>query len=158
MLVKRAAVVLISGFLAATAVQAQPSTPGAGVVATTAWSRATPPGADTAAVYITLKSPVADKLIAVTTPEAGKAEVHQMTMNGNVMIMREVQGGLDLPPGQAVSLQPGGYHLMLTGLKAPLKLNQTFPLHLTFQVSPPIDVIARVASIGASTPPSAAPQ
>ena len=81
-----------------------------------------------------------------------------MTMNGNVMIMREVQGGLDLPPGQAVSLQPGGYHVMLTGLKAPLKLNQTFPLHLTFQVSPPIDVIARVASIGASTPPSAAPQ
>ena len=144
--------------LAATApvqLHAQPTQPGDGVTATQAWSRATPPGADTAAVYITLKAPTTDKLVAVTTPEAKKAEIHTMTMNGNVMIMRDVPGGLALPAGLPVALQPGGYHIMLTGLTSPLKLGQTFPLHLTFAISPAIDITARVASIGASVPPSA---
>ena len=152
---KYAAAVLMAGFLIAASAQAEPSVPGSGVSATTAWCRTTPPGADTAAVYVTLKSPVQDRLIAATTPAAANAEIHQLTMNGTVMVMREVQGGLFLPPGEPVSLQPGGYHIMLTGLKGPLKLNQTFPLHLTFQVSQPIDLVARVAAIGVSTPPAA---
>ena len=125
------------------------------MTATTAWSRATSAGADSAAVYVTLKSPVLDRLVAASSPEAGKAEVHQITVDAGVMVMRPLQGGLVLPPGQPVSLQPGGYHIMLTGLKGPLTLNQTFPLHLVFQVSQPIDVVARVAAIGVSTPPAA---
>lgn len=152
---KRAVVASIVGLLAAASAQAQPSVPGSGVTATTAWSRVTPTGADTAAVYVTLKSPVLDRLVGASTPEASKAEMHQITVDGGVMVMRPVQGGLVLPPGQPVPLQPGGYHIMLTGLKAPLKLNQTFPLHLTFQVSQPIDVVARVAAVGVSTPPAA---
>lgn len=152
---KRAAALLASVLLAATAAHAQPAEPGNGVTATQAWSRATPPGAQTAAVYVTLKAPTQDKLVGITTPEAMKAEVHLMAMNGNVMVMRDIPGGLPLPPGQPVSLQPGGYHIMLTGLTGPLKLGQTFPLHLTFQKSQPIDIVARVAAIGASTPPAA---
>ncbi len=152
---KHAAALLASVLLTATPAPAQPSQPGSGVTATQAWSRATPPGAQTAAVYVTLKAPVQDKLIGVATPEAKKAEVHLVAVNGNVMEMREVPGGLPLPPGQPVSLQPGGYQIMLTGLTGPLKFGQTFPLRLTFLVSQPIDIVARVAAIGASIPPDA---
>ena len=148
---KCAAVALIAGLLTAGSAHAQPSVPGSGVTATAPWSRATPGGADTAAVYVTLKSPVQDRLIGASSPQAAKAEIHQITVSGNVMVMRELQGGLSLPPGQPVPLQPGGYHIMLTGLKGPLTLNQTFPLHLVFQVSQPIDVVARVAAVGVST-------
>ena len=130
---------------------AQPSQPNA-VAATAAWSRATPPGAQTAAVYLTLKSAFADKLVAISTPAAKTAQVHSMTMDGNVMRMRDVTN-LDLPAGQPVSLQPGGYHIMLEGLAAPLKRGQTIPLHLTFQKSAPIDVQAVVATMGATTAP-----
>ena len=82
--------------------------------------------------------------------------VHEMTMDGNVMRMRPVPGGLALPPGQAVTLQPGGYHIMLEGLKSPLKQGQGIPLHLTFAKSNPVDVTATVAAIGASGPASGA--
>ena len=77
-------------------------------------------------------------------------------MDGNVMRMRPVSGGLSLPAGQLVILQPGGYHNMLEGLKAPLKQGQTVPLHLTFATSAPVDVTASVAGIGANGPGSAA--
>ena len=77
-------------------------------------------------------------------------------MANNVMVMRELVGGLLLPAGEPVSLQPGGYHIMLLGLTTPLKLGQTFPMHLTFAISPAIDITARVAAIGVSSPPAAA--
>lgn len=119
-----------------------------------AWSRATPGGASTAAVYATLNSPAGDTLTGASSPVAKTASVHEMSMDGNVMRMRPVTGGLALPPGQAVTLQPGGYHIMLEGLKVPLKQGQTVPLHLTFSKSAPVDVTATVAAIGASGPAS----
>lgn len=155
MLAKSAFALLIAGLLAATAAQAQPTMPGDGVTASQAWSRVTPPGADTAAVYVTLKAPVGDKLIAASTPEAKEVKIHQITMANNVMIMRELVGGLLLPAGEPVPLQPGGYHIMLLGLTSPLTLGQTFPMHLTFAISPAIDIVARVAAIGVSSPPAA---
>lgn len=120
-----------------------------------AWSRATPGGATTGAAYATLNSPGGDTLTGVSTPVAKSASVHEMTMDGNVMRMRPVPGGLALPPGQAVTLEPGGYHIMLEGLKQPLRQGQTVPLHLTFQHAPPLDVAAAVEGIGASGPPPA---
>ena len=117
-----------------------------------AWSRATPGGAATGAVYLTLDSPAGDTRTAVSSPAAETATVHEMAMDGAIMRMRAVAGGLALPPGQAVTLRPGGYHIMLEGLKAPLKQGQTLPLHLTFAKSAPVDVVATVAGIGASGP------
>lgn len=155
MLGRRAAALLTASLLATPAAWAQPVTPGTGVQASQAWSRATPPGADTAAVYVILKAPTADRLIGGTTPEAKKVEIHQITMDGNVMVMRAMPNGLALPPGQPVSLQPGSYHVMLTGLTNPLKLGDTFPIHLSFQTSPAIDLVVRVAAIGVSEPPPA---
>lgn len=120
------------------------------------WSRATPPGATTGVVYMTLQSPAGDTLVGVSSPASATAEVHEMKMDGAVMQMREVAGGLPLPPGQAVRLQPCGYHVMLMGLKAPLKQGQSVALHLTFGKAPPVDVTAPVAALGATTAPGGA--
>ena len=129
----------------------------ADVVAEQPWSRATPPGASTGAVYLTLTSKDGDTLVGATSPASSGAGVHEMTMDGTIMRMREVTGGLPLPPGQAVTLQPGGLHIMLTGLKAPLKRGGTVQLHLTFAKSPPLDVTAPIAGIGAAAPAGSSP-
>ena len=74
-----------------------------------------------------------------------------MAMDGAVMRMRPVEG-IDLPPGQAVALKPGGYHIMLMNLRAPLTVGQTFPLHLTFANSPAEDVQVMVQPASATGP------
>ena len=79
-----------------------------------------------------LTSKQATRLIGITSPAAQVAEIHEMKMDGDVMRMRAVPG-VDLPAGQAVELKPGGYHLMLLDLKAPLAPNSAVPLTLTFQ-------------------------
>lgn len=123
------------------------------VTVTNAWSRATPAGATTAAAYMTLASPTGDRLLAIATPAAKDAQLHEMTMAGGVMRMREIPGGLDLPAGKPVALAPGGNHLMLSGLAAPLKQGQTLPLDLTFQRAGKVHVDAVVGSIGATKMP-----
>ncbi len=138
--------------VSSTAVLAQQPAP---VEAQGAWARATPPHASTGAIYLTLTSPSGDKLTGASSPAAGRASVHEMRMDGNVMRMRPVEGGLDLPAGQPVTLAPGGYHVMLEGLKAPLKPGQAVPLHLSFQKAPPLDIEAQVQAIGAPGPGAA---
>lgn len=158
MLLRTTAAILLATLAAPlTAAHAQPSVPGSGVTATTPWTRATT--TDTAAVYVTLKSPVQDRLIAVTTPGTPgvKAEIDLMVVDGGITVARALPAGLALPPGQPVALQPGGYLIGLTGLTKPLQLNDTFPLRLTFAISQPIDLTARVAAIGPSNPPAANP-
>jgi periplasmic copper chaperone A len=123
----------------------------ADVQVTNAWARATPGGAQTAAAYVTILSPTADRLTAAATPAAQKAELHSMTMDGNVMKMRQVDG-IDLPAGQAVTLKPGGYHIMLTGLAQPLTEGQTFPLTLTFDKAGARDVTVTVQKVGSMGP------
>ena len=97
-----------------------------------AWARATPGKAEIGAAYLTIRSPTADRLVAASTPAAKKAELHTMSMAGMVMKMRPVDG-VDIPPGEAVSLKPGGVHIMLIGLAKPLKEGEAFPLTLTFE-------------------------
>jgi len=145
---------LIAAIVLAAASVAQAQTQSVSVQ--NAWSRATPPGAKTGAVYFTLTSPVDDKLVGASSPAANMAQVHEMKMDGNVMRMREVEGGLPLPAGKPVTLEPGGYHLMLMGLKAPLKQGQSVTVHLTFAKAPPQDVTAPVGAIGATHAPGSA--
>jgi copper(I)-binding protein len=116
-----------------------------------AWARATPGGAQTAAAYVTLVSPADDRLTGVATPEAQKAELHSMTMENGVMKMRQVDG-IDLPAGKAVTLKPGGYHIMLTDLTQPLKEGQTFPLTLTFAKAGTQNVTVAVQKVGSMGP------
>jgi copper(I)-binding protein len=118
---------------------------------TEAWARATPGGAQTAAAYVTVESATGDRLTGASTPAAQKAEIHEMTMDGNVMRMRPV-GGIDLPAGKAVTLKPGGYHIMMTGLAKPLQQGQTFPLTLDFAKAGQRQVTVSVEKIGAMGP------
>ncbi len=120
-----------------------------------AWARATAPQQKVGGAYVTLISPDDDLLVGVSSPVAGRAEVHEMRMDGNVMRMREVEGGLALPAGKVVALAPGGYHIMLMDLKQPLVAGQVIPMQLRFRSAPPLDLQVRVAPVGASAPPSA---
>ena len=117
-----------------------------------AWARATPGGAQNAVVFLTIRSPVADRLVAVSTPAAATAAVHEMTMTGMVMKMRRLSE-LEIPAAKPVRLQPGGRHIMLEGLKAPLRQGQSFVLDLRFAKAGARQVTVAVASAGASGPP-----
>ena len=97
-----------------------------------AWARASVPGQKATGAFMTLTAPAATQLVGVSSPAAGVAEVHEMAMQGDVMKMRAIPA-LDLPAGKAVELKPGGYHVMLLDLKAPLPKDSTVPLTLVFQ-------------------------
>jgi copper(I)-binding protein len=122
-----------------------------GVEIKDAWARATPGGADIAGVYLTIVSPIADRLVGVSSPASQKAELHQMTMDGGVMKMRQVDA-IDLPAGQTVTMKPGGYHIMLTGLTQPLKEGQTFAMTLSFDKAGSREVTVTVRKVGAMGP------
>jgi periplasmic copper chaperone A len=114
------------------------------------WARATPGAAKTGAAYLTLTDHgAADRLIGVSTPAAAMAELHKTIDDRGTMKMRAVDH-LTLAPDHPVTLAPGGYHIMLMGLKAPLKRGETFPLTLTFAHAPPMTVTVPVEAIGAS--------
>ena len=122
-----------------------------------AWARATPEGAKAAALYMTLvnKGGADDRLVSVTTPVAGKAEVHSTTTENGVTRMRPVDA-LDMKAGTSTTLKPGGYHVMLTDLKEPLVAGQSFAVTLTFENAGKIAVTVIVEKAGA-TPPAAMP-
>jgi copper(I)-binding protein len=142
---------LAAGLILASSVVASAAAQSGGIEIKDAWARATPGGAETAGVYVTIVSASIDRLTGVSTPAAQKAELHQMTMDGGVMKMRQVDA-IDLPAGQAVTLKPGGYHIMLTGLAQPLREGQTFPLTLTFEKAGPREVTVKVEKVGAMGP------
>jgi len=121
------------------------------------WARATPKGAETAAAYLAVKNngTTSDRLVSVTLSDAATAQIHEMSMDNGVMKMREISGGLEIKPGDTVTLQPGGFHVMLMGLKAPLKKGQTVSGTLTFEKAGTINVEFEVAPIGSSGPQGA---
>jgi periplasmic copper chaperone A len=121
------------------------------IVITNAWARAMPSGAQTAAAYITVESADGDRLTGVSTPAAQKADLHSMTMDDGIMKMRQVDA-IDLPAGKPVTLKPGGYHIMLTGLAGPLKEGQSFPLTLSFAKAGSREVTVSVEKVGAMGP------
>lgn len=100
-----------------------------------AWVRAAPVGATAGAAYMTLTNTgaAADRLIGGASTQAARVEVHEMSMDGGVMRMRPVDGGLAIPAGGTVALKPGGYHIMLIGLKSPLSAGGKLALTLKFE-------------------------
>jgi periplasmic copper chaperone A len=97
-----------------------------------AWVRPTVAGQLGTGAFMTLTAKAGTRLVGVSTPVAGIAEVHEMKLEGDVMKMRAI-AGLDLPAGKAVALTPGGYHLMLMDLKAPLLKDTTVDLTMQFK-------------------------
>lgn len=97
-----------------------------------AWARATVQGQKGTGAFMSLTAKDGAQLVGVSTPVAGVAEVHEMKMEGDVMKMRALPS-LDLPAGKKVDLKPGGYHVMLMDLKAPLAKDSTIPVTLLFK-------------------------
>ncbi len=124
------------------------------LVISQAWSRATPGGAKTGGGFLTIenKGTSPDKLIGASADAAGKVEVHQMAMDGGVMKMRPVEGGLTIDPGKTVKLAPGGYHLMMMDLKSPLKQGDKLPVTLQFEKAGKVQVTLDVHGVGAPGP------
>jgi periplasmic copper chaperone A len=116
-----------------------------------AWARATPAKAANGAAYLTMQSSIPDRLTGASTPVAKSAELHHMTMEGNVMRMRQV-AGIDLPADKPVMLKPGAFHIMLLGLKHPLRKGDKFPLTLDFAKAGTRQVDVTVEDVGAMGP------
>ncbi|MBV8679948.1 MAG: copper chaperone PCu(A)C [Aquitalea sp.] len=97
------------------------------------WSRAMPEASPTGAAYLSIKNTgkEADTLLSVSTPRADKAELHVHLNDNGVMRMRQVES-VAVAAGAEVKFAPGGYHIMLMGLKQPLKAGDHFPLTLKF--------------------------
>jgi len=105
-----------------------------GVQANGAWIRATVPAQKATGAFMQLKAGKAARLVAASSPAAGRVEIHQMEMQGQTMRMHAVDG-IDLPAGQTVNLASGGYHIMLLDLKRQLKDGEQVPLTLTVQAA-----------------------
>jgi periplasmic copper chaperone A len=116
------------------------------------WARATPGMAQTGAVYLTIRSPTADRLVAASTPVAKAAQFHESEMAGMVMKMRPL-AAVAIPAGRPVAFKPGGMHIMLVGLKAPLRAGASFPLTLSFAKAGQETVTVAVGKVGAMGPP-----
>ncbi len=121
------------------------------VTITKAWSPATPPGAETGAAYFTISNNGAtvDAILGAKSAVATDASVHEMKMAGGMMQMRAAPN-LALAPKTTVTFSPHGYHVMLTGLKKPLKEGDHFKLALQLQHAGAIEVDVTVQGLGAS--------
>lgn len=111
---------------------ARPAFPSESVQVLEPWVRGTVPGQTVTGAFMTLRTGQRKRLVAVRSPLAETVEIHEMSMAGDVMSMRAIPT-LDLPAGQTVTLAPGGLHIMLFGLRSPLKPGALVPLDLVFQ-------------------------
>ncbi|HEX5211339.1 MAG TPA: copper chaperone PCu(A)C [Pseudolabrys sp.] len=117
------------------------------------WARATPKGATVGGGYLTLTNngTAPERLIGGSTAAAKGFELHEMKMEGGVMKMRPVTGGIEIKPGQTVTLDPNGYHVMLVGLKDQLKQGSRFKATLDFEKAGKVDVDFVVEGVGAKS-------
>jgi copper(I)-binding protein len=108
------------------------------------YARSTAPGQPNGGAYLSLDNKGGDdKLLSASAAVANSVELHLMSMDGNVMRMRQVDG-IALPAGKMVELKPGALHVMLLGLKAPLKEGDKFPMKLKFEKAGEVEVTVNV--------------
>jgi copper(I)-binding protein len=114
------------------------------------WARATPKGAPVGGGYLSITNTgsTPDRLIGGSTDVSKGFEIHQMSMDNGVMKMRSLPDGLEIKPGQTVTLSPSGYHIMFTGLKAPLTKGEHVDATLKFEKAGEVKVFFLVGSIG----------
>ena len=121
----KSALLLAAALLASAAAHAQ-------VTIDKPWVRTTVPQQTTTAAYLTITSVAGGKLVSASSPIAASVDVHEMKMDGDMMKMRSVDV-VPLPAGKPVEFKPSGYHLMMTGLKAPVKFGDVVPLQLVIE-------------------------
>ncbi|MFY9693476.1 MAG: copper chaperone PCu(A)C [Xanthobacteraceae bacterium] len=122
------------------------------------WARATPKGADDGAGYMTItnKGSAPDRVSCVSDDASKQCQIHSMTMEGGIMKMRPVEGGLEIKPGETVTLKPGGYHMMFVDLTHPLEQGKSVEAELKFDHAGTVKVDYPIAAIGAPAPGTAA--
>jgi copper(I)-binding protein len=118
-------------------------------------------GQKASGAFMTLTAQTPGRLVSVSSPVAGVAEVHEMKMEGDVMKMRALANGLELPAGKPVELKPGGYHVMLMDLKLPLQKDTTIPVTLVFKDAKGVETkkelklpVSQTAPAGAAAAPA----
>jgi len=118
------------------------------------WARATPKGASTGAGYMTITNngATADRVTCVSSAVSAQCQIHSMTMDGGVMKMRPVEGGLEIKPGETVTLKPSAVHVMFLDLKQPLQPGKTVAATLKFDKAGTIEVEYPIMAIGAAAP------
>lgn len=118
------------------------------------FARATLPNAPVGGGFLTIENTgtEADRLVSVAASVSGDAQLHEMAMQGDVMKMRQLKEGVDLPAGQTVVLKPGGIHIMFLGIKAPFVEGETIAVTLTFEKSGSVDIELPVEAVAADGP------
>lgn len=144
----KALLISIVGFGLASIAQAQSAKVGS-VQIENAYTRSTVPGQMAAGGFMKIENKGAvDQLISASSPVAGEVQLHEMSMEGNVMKMRQVKEVV-VPAGGAVELKPGGMHLMFINIKAPLTAGETVPVKLKFAKAGEVEVKMPVNAMGA---------
>jgi copper(I)-binding protein len=121
------------------------------------WVRATPKGASSGAGYLTVTNngTVPDRLTCAGTDAAAQCQVHTMSMENGVMKMRPVEGGLEIKPGETVTLKPGSDHIMFVNLKHPLQTGNAVEATLQLEKAGTVKIEMPVVAIGAAAPGAA---
>ncbi|MEG9883184.1 MAG: copper chaperone PCu(A)C [Hyphomicrobiales bacterium] len=112
------------------------------------WARSTSTGAKNGAAFMSITNTGSqpDRLIGASSPVAKVVQIHTMSMENGVMKMRHLTDGLEIAPGQTVVLKPGSFHVMLMGLKKPLKKGDEVPVFLNFEKTAGIGVMVKVGA------------
>lgn len=110
------------------------------------YSRAMLPGQPVGGGFLKIKNEgkQADTLLSITSPVAGRVELHEMAMQGDVMKMRKLEGGIAVPAGETVELKPGGLHMMFMDVKKPFVEGDEVPVTLTFEKAGAVDLKMKV--------------
>jgi copper(I)-binding protein len=112
------------------------------------FAKAMLPGQPVGGGFFTVKNSGSadDRLVSVTSPNAGEVQLHEMAMKDNVMRMRELKDGIAIPAGQTVELAPGKLHLMFQKVKTPFRQGDKVPVTLTFEKAGKVDLVLNVLS------------
>jgi copper(I)-binding protein len=118
------------------------------------FTRATLPNAPVAGGFLTIENTgtESDRLISATSDIAGETQIHEMAMEGDVMKMRPLADGLEIPAGETVVLAPGGYHIMFMGLKQTLVEGEKVAVTLTFEKAGTVEILLPVEGAAADAP------
>lgn len=121
------------------------------------FTRATLPNAPVGGGFLTIEntSTEDDRLVSATSEVAGETQIHEMAMEGDVMKMRQLAEGLEIPAGETVVLAPGGFHIMFMGLKQAFVEGETVAVTLTFEKAGSVEVLLPVAAAAADMPAGA---
>jgi periplasmic copper chaperone A len=122
-----------------------------------AWVRTTVPGQSATGAFLTITHKNGAKLVRAASPAAGVTEIHEMKMEGDIMKMRALPQGLELPAGKAVALAPGGHHIMLMDLKAALPKDALVPITLWFKDGTGVETQLELKLPVAAVPPGGKP-